>query len=301
MYLNQIPALAFLEKNFVNWDGKRGARIRTIRLRKQLSQGLLLPLKDFPEIKGQLCETPEGYIDFSELLNVEKWERALAANLAGMARGNFPSFIPKTDEERIQNLPNVLEKYVGESFEETIKIDGSSCTMYYLVPGSKYLPEGEEFEAGRFSVCSRNLDLKETEGNAFWQVAREIGIEEKLRIHPISYAIQGELVGPTIQKNYEKMGANDFYVYKIFNIDTQEFLTPIARRIFCTLLGLKHVVVLDKHCVLTDKFKNQSDILAYAEGPGMNPGVKREGVVFKHNGSNFSFKAISNSYLLKEE
>lgn len=293
--------------------GVKGERLKTIRLKKVLSQGLLMPLSEFPAIQIHLnfdLNNPAPCIvsvnevvlpdnDLTEHLGILKWEKPLHASLQGTARGNFPSFIPKTDEERVQNLDRTIEKYTDEEFEATIKLDGSSTTMYYLPENSKYLKEDT---IDLFSVCSRNLDLKETEGNAFWQIARELQVEEKLRSlsPPRALAIQGELVSPTIQGNYEKMTAPGFFVYKIFDIGTQKFLEPAERRELCENLGLKQVPILDIAFKLTKDRATVPALLEYAEGPGMNQGVKREGVVFKHNKSPFSFKAISDSYLLAE-
>jgi RNA ligase (TIGR02306 family) len=311
----QDTRFSFLANKFVKWNGKEGARIKTIRLRGQLSQGLLLPLKAFPEVSENpaildaaftegISERVED-IDCSELLGVEKWERALHPSLQGRARGNFPSFIPKTDEERVQNLKRTLDNYWGEEFEVTIKLDGSSCTIYYLAPGSPYL-EGENLEIERFGVCSRNLDLVETEGNAFWEVARKLNVLDKLRkaysVTGLSYAVQGELVGPSIQGNYERVDENNFFVFKVFCIDEQRELLPLERRVFCSALGLEMVPIVDTDLCLEEVCERSIDkILEMAEGPGIMPGVKREGLVFKHTRTPFSFKAISNSYLLAEK
>jgi RNA ligase (TIGR02306 family) len=301
------------EKEPKEYLGVKGERLRTIKLKKQISQGLLLPLSAFPEIEvydsfyiGEIasllviineCELADN--DLTLHLGIIKWERSLHPSLAGTARGNFPSFIPKTDEERVQNLDRTLEGYLDEEFEATIKLDGSSTTMYFLPEGNKYLKEGE---VERFGVCSRNLDLTETDGNAFWQIARELDVENKLRSLGIgeAFAIQGELVGPSIQGNYENVTKLEFYVYKIFDIDNQVQVSTAERRALCKILGLKQVPILDTLWKFYGTDNVVKQVLDYAEGPGMNLGVKREGVVFKHTKSSFSFKGISNSYLLAE-
>lgn len=282
------------------FEGVEGERLRTIKLRGQISQGLLLPITVAYAAHNSPFYVPQEGEDLTELLGIKKWERALHPSLAGTARGNFPSFLRKTDEERVQNLPKVLEQYAGESFEETLKLDGSSCTMYFLAPDSKYLTDEEKAD-GRFGVCSRNLDLKNTETNAFWNVAREFRVEEKLKELGRSIAIQGELIGPTIQNNHERMHENGYFVFKVWDIEAQEMLSPIDRRAICEKLDLKHTPVLNDNVILSEKFKSVQEILLSAEGPGMNEGVSREGVVYKHNRSDFSFKAISNAYLAKEK
>lgn len=264
--------------------GIKGERLRTIKLKGQLSQGLLLPMSVLPNIE------PVGigfYIegeDVTSALGILKWEKPLPACLAGTAKGNFPSFIPKTDQERVQNLSKQIEAMQGELFEVTIKLDGSSCTIFV---------NGEDN-----GVCSRNLELKQTDTNAFWQIAVEEDVHNKIRTTGRNLALQGELIGPSIQGNYERVVKNEFYVYDVFDIDKQEYLLPAARLALVSFLGLKHVPV---HLLLCELDANVQQLLDMAEGEGMNKGVKREGLVFKHLHSDFSFKAISNSYLLKEK
>lgn len=313
------PFLTKPDRDPAVYNEVSGERLKTIKLRKQLSQGLLLPMTTFPELvlckrqdyntTGEICvgmkeddliyEVDE-YNDITEYLGIQKWERALHASLAGTARGNFPSFIYKTDQERVQNLSRRLGEYEGEEFEVSIKLDGSSCTQYFLPEGNKYLKEDE---ISRFGVCSRNLDLKETEGNSFWTVARVMGMEAKLKTlsPPRALAIQGELIGPTIQGGYEKEPVNRFYVFDIFDIDKQEYLLPAERRELCNSLGITHVPLIGINTKLPIGDNLIPQLLELAEGLGMNNGVKREGIVYKHNKSSFSFKVISNSYLLKND
>lgn len=266
--------------------GIKGERLRTIKLKGQLSQGLLLPTLVLGVSTQTVYETSclvEGD-DVTKLLGILKWEKPLPACLAGVAKGTFPSFIPKTDQERVQNLSKEIQAMQGKLFEVTIKLDGSSCTIFV---------NGEDN-----GVCSRNLELKQTESNAFWQIAVEEDVHAKIRATGRNLALQGELIGPSIQGNYERVAKNEFYVYDVFDIDKQEYLLPAARLALVSSLGLKHVPV---HSLLCELDANVQQLLDMAEGEGMNKGVKREGLVFKHLHSDFSFKAISNSYLLKEK
>jgi RNA ligase (TIGR02306 family) len=222
--------------------------------------------------------------DVTELLGVLKWERPISPQLYGQAKGNFPSFLRKTDQERVQNIGRTLESYINETFEVTIKLDGSSCTIF---------SNGEEN-----GVCSRNLELKRDENNAFWKIALEYDIHKKIRAYGKNLAVQGELIAPNIQGNYEKVNKPEFYVFDVFDIDKQEYVLPDERQEFCKILNIPHIPIIDKSFAMID---NVDKLLDMAEGDGMNKGVKREGLVFKHNSSDFSFKAISNSYLLKEK
>lgn len=288
-----------------SYNGVEGERLRTIKLRGSLSQGLLLPLSilhdlafDFVDDEGEAVYTPADYKDFevvgsdvTDFLGIQKWEKPLPACLGGLAKGNFPSFIPKTDQERVQNLSRTLEKYWGEVFEATLKLDGSSCTIYF----------DDHHGSG---VCSRNLNLVESEGNAFWQAARKYEIIEKLIDYNIrtghNLAVQGEVIAPNIQGNYEKVQELEFYAFDVYDITAQRYLLPEERRWVLEHLNIPQVPVFEWKWALDDTW-NVAQILEIAEGNGMNKGVSREGLVFKHHKSDFSFKAISNAYLLKAD
>jgi ATP-dependent RNA circularization protein (DNA/RNA ligase family) len=163
-----------------------------------------------------------------------------------------------------------------------------------------YLIEGE------FGVCSRNLDLKETEGNSFWATARKDGIEEKMRAvdEHWSFAIQGELIGPGIQGNIYNLKEVEFRVFDVYNIQAGAYLDPEDRRALIERMGLKHVPVLAARAKLTDTLgiTNIDGLLKFAEGKSVMGmiGCEREGVVFKECNGGMSFKAISNKYLLGE-
>lgn len=184
-------------------------RLKTIKLKKQISQGIVFPLSILPKIVfNSLEEAYNNYIegdDVTENLEIEKYEPYIPAQLQGLIKGNFPSWIPKTDETRIQSVPNVLERHKGKLFVVTEKLDGSSMTAYYDENG--------------FGVCSRNLDLKESEGNAYWSTARKLKLEEKLKKYyndsGKKIVLQGELIGQGIQKNRYGLAELDF---KVFNI-----------------------------------------------------------------------------------
>lgn len=284
-----------MPRGTVRFEGGLGHKLRSIKLRGQLSQGLLLPLKDFPEIG------PAPFIaghDWSEVLNVKKWEAPIPAQLAGQVRGSFPSFIPKTDEERIQNFRDPLKTFADLTFEVSLKLNGSSMTVYYFAE-----------EEPAYGVCSRNLNLKitdENQDNTLISVAKRYDLERKLKETGRNLALQGELIGDGIQKNFEQISGQDFYVFRIWDIDAKRFVSPVERRELCDRLGLKHTVVYEEALKLS-QFSSVAEILKYAEGPSMNVAV-REGLVFKSNeklsgpwgeGDFVTFKAISNAYLLK--
>lgn len=281
---NDIAPFLSKGKEPREYEGVKGERLRTVKLRGQLSQGLLLPLE--PTCANIESELFEG-LDVSLPLNILKWERPMNAQLAGMARGNFPALVPKTDQERIQNLTRSFEQYQLDTWSITEKLDGSSCTFYLDDEGS-------------FHVCSRNLDLKEDEANSFWKLARKFQIEDIMRRNSmLGMAIQGEMIGEGIQGNQYKVQL-DFYVYDMYNTHTGQYILPVQLKAACERLGLKHVPIIAEATEI--KEQTIQSILAFAEGRSLLNASNREGVVFKSNTvHDRSFKSISNSWLLKNE
>ena len=280
------------EKPAYEFMRKYRFRVKTIKLKGQLSQGLLIPYAELCDEAGCI-DLPSSYVhwDFSEVLGVIKWEPTLPASLAGHARGNFPSYIPKTDQERVQNLRKELEDINPlATFEVTEKLDGSSMTVYLNMDGE-------------FGVCSRNLDLKETEGNTQWRVAREMKLEEKMRHAGLPLALQGELVGPGIQKNRYGFKTHRFMVYDVYHIKDGRYCRPAERKLALSLMGL----TLDDHVPILEKWYKPQEwsmdaLIKYADGYSVFNGSPREGLVFKENSdTRFSFKAISNDFLLQED
>lgn len=275
------------------YNGVEGERLRTVKLRGQLSQGLVIPYTAFPEVFQAAQETSLFDfvdLDLTEMLGIQKWEPTIPAQLIGMTKGNFPSKLHKTDQERIQNLVNRVldggENELGE-YEVTIKLDGSSMTVYHL--------------DGEVGVCSRNLELKlDQEGNTFIDTATRIGILDKLAALGRNIAIQGELMGEGIQGNREGIKGNHrFFVFDIWDADKQAYFTPVERCALCEELGLQHVPILYTNTTLKAIGLNDLEsILKFAEGPSINHKI-REGVVFKQVDGQFSFKAINNLFLLK--
>ena len=275
------------------YEGIKGERLRTVKLRGQLSQGLLLPLE--PTCANIESELFDG-LDVSFPLNIVKWEMPINAQLAGMARGNFPSQIPKTDQERAQNLKHEIAQAIADGlrFEITEKLEGSSMTVYLI--------------NGEFGVCSRNLDLKEEGGTTFWEVARRDNIEAKMRAVPTGgdFAIQGELIGPGIQGNIYKLSKPEFRVFDVYNISGGFYMNPDGRQELIKNMGLLHVPVMAYTADLYDTLglKNVEDIIKFADAQsvmGDITGPWREGIVFKQVDGGMTFKAISNSYLLGEK
>ena len=266
------------------YNGVKGERLRTVKLRGQLSQGLLLPLETvFPTASGMPVEGQ----DVTDILSIQKRERPIPAQLRGIAAGAFPSSVPKTDEERIQNLASDWDLYRNMSYEVTEKLEGSSMTVGII--------------DGEFIVCSRNLKLQETDTNTFWRVARQLDIERKMRdMNLDNIVLQGELVGEGVQGNIYKLKGNDFYVFAVYDIKRGDYHPSTWRRILVNSLDLKHVPVL--HESLNISAESVESILAMADGKSqLRPDALREGLVFKTMEGSTHWKAVSNQYLLKHD
>jgi RNA ligase (TIGR02306 family) len=267
------------------YNGVKGERLRTVKLRGQVSQGLLLPFTASMAIKigagsGARFEDYAA-LDVTELLGIQKWEPVLPAQLQGQVRGLFPTnLIPKTDQERIQNCFQEIQDKGDVTYEVTMKLDGTSCTIFRW--------EDE------LRVCSRNLELKVNEENKDnTLVAMALKIGDRI---PDGFAFQGELMGPGIQGNRESFKDHKFFVFDVFNMFTNLYVSPIARREVCKQLNLEHVPVLYQVSAAPESVDAG---LALAEGPSINHKI-REGLVWKCNEDpSFSFKTISNQFLLK--
>lgn len=293
---NSIAPFLSKGKEPKEFEGVKGERLRTVKLRGFTSQGLLLPLSILgkPEEIFPINDDSIG-ADVTQDLGILKYEKPLPAALAGMAKGNFPSFIPKTDQPRIQNCTRNFEKWVeaGTVWEITEKLDGSSMTVYVK------LDELDEEGTPKYGVCSRNLDLKKDEFNSFWEAAIKENLILKIASTGRSLAIQGELVGEGIQGNPYKLTGRQFFCFDIWDIDNQKYLLPEERRQLCFDLDIQHVPYLGRSH-LGGLFASQSGVLAVADGMSV-VGAKpaREGLVYKSETEHdVSFKAISNAWLL---
>lgn len=260
------------------WDFLKSKRIRTIKLRGQISQGIALPFSLFEETLPTEIGT-----DVSELLGITKFELPLPHFGLGNTKpkGNFPYFIPKTDEERVQNIP--LHKIQGMEWFGFEKIDGTSAT-YFNYNGKK-------------GICSRNLELKMGEAednNVYVKMNNKYSI---LDIIPDGFAVQGEIAGPGIQGNRKKLKELTFFMFHMFDINKQCYVDWYTEGMFYEFDRVPLINIFD-----TTGFINIKQYLDIAEGLGSNV----EGIVFsrfdetKPFGKE-SFKIINNNYLLKNK
>lgn len=262
-------------------------RLRTKKFRGALSQGLVFKIEELLPPGGY----PEG-TEVSGLLGITLYEPPIPASISGEVAGAFPSIVPKTDEERVQNLD--LGLFAGVAFLVTEKLDGTSCSFILDLQG--------------FHVCGRNWEYQENPEQTFWKIARRHGVEEKLRAHRertgSCLALQGEVVGNGIQKNVYALKDQEIFLFNVFDLTRQRFLAAGPYRALVEEFGMRAVPVVEEGYTLSGQ--DHAALLAYAEGRSLlNPKAEREGVVFRSmeetpgNLGKVSFKAISNRFLLK--
>ena len=369
-------------RKFVSKSGnvlREGLKIKTIKLRGVISQGLLMPLDKFPEILARvrdfkpeyvregcisdaelvgkvfLVETAEEYntrkdkedsdycaenpgipppprmpyttdaeegnevwrhyccplvgADVTKVLHVEHYDEVkeqlqpvMGNPICADAMGRFPTdYVPKTDEERIQNLGDWFEKMKGRVWQVSCKHDGTSCTIAY----SKMIDEGNPE-----IVCSRNLRLKPEAADGkipvYWQMAKQYDVLNKLKELSesvgIEYAVQGEIVGPGVNRCRNKETTYKFLVFRIYDITNQKWVNPTDTVQMCKSLGLEHVQIVKDNFAFFDEIKTMDEALKFAEGKTAE-GNEREGVVLKTIDTlpYASFKIVSNKYLMKQE
>ncbi len=259
------------------FDGIEGYRLRTMKMRGVISQGLLLPI-------SSLLES-----DLTIVNNVTKYEKYVTEPNGNVVVRNWPAFLPKTDQERYQNIAGKVAQWSSDDdlFEVTEKLDGSSCTVY--------------FKDGVVGVCSRNVEIEEDATNPFWKVVDKYNLFDEISGLGRNIAIQGELISSKIQGNPYKLADGDFYFrpFNVFDIDEQKYLSTNDAMEVCADMLLDYVPILEDSVPLD----LLGDLIEYADGQSkLNKNVLREGLVFKCvNDHNKSFRVVSNKWLLKNE
>ena len=284
------PFLTKKDKNPSEYNGVQGEKIRSIKLKGQISQGLLLPISVLPNP----TESKIGD-DVTDLLGIQKYEPPIPAQIAGDAR-SFSWPISKTDETRVQSDDEYkfIERLTGKPYYISLKLDGTSST--FLID-----PKDETYH-----VCGRNYSYKENDSHNFWMLSKKYNIEQGLRDfwekgHRL--ALQGEVVGPGIQKNPLGLSHHDLYIFNVVDIRSGQKLCLDKSLIVTDQLGLKFVPIVDKGSSFG---YTKTDLLEMARGKykthfsSAKDSQDREGIVIRSICGEVSFKAINNDFLLKE-
>ena len=281
------PRFAFLAPRGVRTDvdGRSGHVLRTAKLRGVYSQGLALPLAAFGELTG--ARTGD---DVTEALGVRVFEAPIPAELSGAVRGLRPGWIPMTDEERIQNVPEMLAAHVA--WQATEKVDGSSTSVYVDVEGIE-------------GVCSRNLDLLPSDTSTQWNLARRLDLHGRLASAFAGRAavVQGETFGEGVQGNPLRMRGHHFRAFTL-RVDGSEVPRGSWPAELLELSVPVHELAFPSS---VDEALAQADRL----DSRVTPGRRAEGVVWRAadvadvvtevGPRRASFKVISNGYLLKHD
>ena len=317
---------AFLEK--------RNYKIKTQRMCKVISQGLLMPISAFPELGDADVNTDvtdklkvtyaveednarKGKTDpnakyrsmtarhqkifkkkWARWMMRREWGRKIMFFFFGKKKDNprgFPTFVSKTDEERVENQPWRIGD--GKTYLATEKLDGTSCT---------YALERKGRNKFEFYVCSRNVrqqDEKQEcyhDHNIYWDLAFKYNIEQHLKDFLNQFpklkwvCIQGEGVG-FVQGNPLKLKEDDLYVFNFKDSESGRY-NSIAGRAIIEKMGMKWVPILGE----VQMPDTMEELKALATGKSkVNPDVMREGIVYRSLDGSDSFKNVSREYLIK--
>ena len=266
-----------------------GFRIKTVKLRGQVSQGICFPISILPDgVHGAVGD------DVTDALEIVKYEPPVPTALAGRVKGPFPGFVSKTDEIRVQVLEETLERHRGKTFYVTEKVDGSSFTAFLWNDD--------------FGVCSRNLWLDEADqSNALCRMARQLELEAKLRDvksqQGFHAAIQGELIGPGVQGNKYRLPQLELRVFNVVHLDEGKLLEHESMLQLVESLGLANVPQLGT----MELDHTVDELVALSQAKSQLADVQREGIVMRplaeeydpDVGGRLSFKVINPKFLLK--
>ncbi|KAM3100709.1 RNA ligase (ATP) [Phormidesmis sp. 146-35] len=270
------------EKDWSEFMRPSKFRVKTKKMKGVLSQGLALPLSSC--LPAQSSFDYQVGDDMTQLCEVIKFEPVIPEDSKDQAAG-FPSFVPKTDEIRVQSAIAVLDELRGKTVYFSLKCDGTSATYAKL--------------DDKLYVCSRNYELKPGQ-NAYWQMVDQYNLTQL----PDGFAVQGEICGPGIQKNRLGLKGLDLFVFSVFDIQAGRFLDFDSLCKFCTKWGLQTVPILS----VGQPFNySLEDLLTLAEGYYEDTKNHREGIVVRpivetHSQvlqGQLSIKVINNQYLLK--
>lgn len=262
-------------------------RIKTVKLRGQISQGILFPMTVVHE-GGLTAFCGQEGDDMTEVLNVTKYEAPLPRGGADIA-GQFFDGVPKTDEERVQSETGqrLLRNLWNRPYYITTKCDGASMTV--------------AMHDGQPKVASRNYRLAHNPDSPYWRAAYNEGengltLLDFVESHP-NLAVQGELVGPGVQNNRLGLVVPMCLVFTIYDRDLGVRLS-LTEMQECAADWFWLVPLLEWDSAFN---YDQDDLLRMAEGKYEGTKNEREGIVIRSVDpfDSISFKAISNRFLLK--
>ena len=270
-----------------------GFRLRTMKFRGQISQGLLLPVSAFPAIPADA----ELGTDVTEILGVKKWEIEERITTGGTMIGTLPYDIPHTDETRVQAEPDLIQAFAGLEYYISTKMDGSSHSV--------------GIDENGFHVTGHNYEYKDDGNSPFYELVKSMDLQAKMEAFATAnnlstFTIQGELCAPGIQKNRLKLTKPAWYVFTIRENGKRVGLTRMLE--VCEKLQLESVPIEEIGTDLPVKYPTVEALLERADG-NYPKGGKKEGIVIRPTepvycelvSGALSMKVVSSKYLLKND
>ena len=270
-----------------------GFRLRTMRFRGQISQGMLLPVSQFPEIP----KDADVGDDVTELLGVRKWEIEERATTGGTVIGTLPYDIPHTDETRVQEEPELIQAFAGLEYYISTKMDGSSHSI--------------GIDENGFHVTGHNYEYKDDGSSSFYKLVKAREYQTKMEdymkaLGMKTLTIQGELCAPGIQQNRLRLTKPEWYVFTIRENGKRVGLKRMLQ--ICEALDITPVPIEEVGTDLPSKYPTVEALLSRADGEYPNGG-KKEGIVIRPTepvfcpliSASLSMKVVSNKYLLKND
>ena len=224
----------------------RKFRVSQARFKGAPSECLILPYSGDKDV-GE---------DITEEMGVERYEKPVDFGNPLLPAGNFPSFLRRTDEVLAQKVPWMLEWMQGKCVCITVKLDGTSITVFR--------------RDGRLGVCSRNLELKEAD-NPYWNTVRRMEFDTLLMgfdtlFDEENFAIQGELCGPGIQKNPLGLAEHRIFAFDIYDIENCAYINPEFHRTCFFVNPVPCVGVFDPFNMSLDRLQELASQQKYPNG-----------------------------------
>lgn len=284
-------------------------RIKTMKMAGVISQGICFPLSILPsgkiynigddvtKIIGITKYDPEEIVEQNTNKKKHnffmrfKWYRKLFCKDTHKNK-SFPDIVSKTDETRIQSAPFYLNDR-NNKYVFTEKIDGTSGT--FIVKRKKGLFK-DKYE---YIVCSRNMQLPEKDDSIYWKVSDIYDIKNVLKnivtVNNLDWAcIQGECVGPKIQKNKYKLESPNLYVFNLIYSGVGRISSTAAENVIKSY-GMNFVPIIDINYLP----ETVDEMIDFAHGQSKIGDTLREGLVVRSLDGSKSFKAVDPKFLLK--
>lgn len=249
-------------------DPTKPIRVRTVRMRGAVSQGLIFPrsLVSAQEIWDHMDDPTED-VSIAGMLGITKYEKQIHASLAGVAKGDFPShFVSKTDEDNLKSNTRAFAELKNcHLISLSLKLDGTSSTFIKELDGT-------------FRVCSRNLELHDDAENVHWQMARKYNLQELLKPGTV---IQGEIVGPKIQKNPMGLNAPELFCFNYKNLLSSKYIHADEHTLDLIPTNLKWVPHIASLSQTAFQYETIESLQELANKQQYANGMAAEGIVLR--------------------